>query len=176
MSQNPILVNSRISLHLDYSEVRCQCRLDGSPECTGGILRAETAMIFEKLRVAVSSNIGRETPLHVASGLRCRPYNARILGASTESKHIHGMALDILKPAGIDLQEFWELAHLTAHVYCRGGAGFYWSWEWQGKIVGGVHLDIFSDVPNRRWRESEEPGKIVWGTPLKIIENYGILG
>src|SRR3990172_7212249 len=60
MSQNPILVNSRISLHLDYSEVRCQCRLDGSPECTGGILRAETAMIFEKLQVAVSSNIGRE--------------------------------------------------------------------------------------------------------------------
>ena len=50
--------------------------------------------LFEPVRAAVSAERGKDSPLTIASGYRCKELNTRI-GGSTRSQHCHGQALDI---------------------------------------------------------------------------------
>jgi len=135
-------VNTRISAHLDYSEVRCRC-WNTMRRCTGGILQIYTAALFESLRKAVCSFVGKDQPLIITSGLRCPSWNSHVGGSDT-SKHITGEALDILCPTNINWIEFACIAHAVNDM---GGVGFYEFW----KPNGGVHIDICTTPSNRRW-------------------------
>jgi uncharacterized protein YcbK (DUF882 family) len=57
------------------------------------------------------------------------------VGGAKNSQHLHGRALDILKPPNFTLEQFWELAHAHALDQTNNIFGI-------GRYPWGVHLDI----------------------------------
>jgi uncharacterized protein YcbK (DUF882 family) len=132
--------NGWISEHLTLSEVRCKCRgRPFGPTCDGGVLRWETAELFERIRRRCTEQVGRSCPIHISSGVRCEEYNLRI-GGATDSQHLAGRALDLRCPQEIGLEEFWAICEEEAGL---GGCGRY---PW------GAHVDTHITDPPRRWR------------------------
>lgn len=99
---------NKISEHLSYGEVVCKCG------CGFGLAPDEfslkCALLFERLRHAVSEILHKDTPLRIISGCRCKKHNATIPGAAPESYHTKGMALDISTPDGLSVDEFYNIA------------------------------------------------------------------
>jgi uncharacterized protein YcbK (DUF882 family) len=69
----------------------------------------------------------------VLSAFRTTEWNRRVGGAAN-SQHVHGRALDILKPSNFTLEQFWALAR--AHALRSDSALF-----GVGRYPWGVHLD-----------------------------------
>ena len=133
-------VNQQVSEHLNSSEVRCRCGLrPGGPFCDGGVLRAEAAELFERIRARCSSLLGQDCPLAINSGVRCDEHN-RLVGGASDSRHLDGKALDIRCPKDIPLEEFWRICEEAAG---EGGCGRY-AW--------GAHVDVGRTDPPRRWK------------------------
>ncbi len=93
-------MNPRISEHLSYDEI-CKSQtairngIDNSPnkeQLENIILFAEK--VFEPLRKIVSTERGKDTPLHVSSCFRCEALNNIVKGSSA-SQHCSGQAMDI---------------------------------------------------------------------------------
>lgn len=130
-----IVANQRLSAHLIYSEVRCKC----GRRCDGGHLRWEVVYFFELIRKHCSNFLDRDCPLYVTSGVRCDPWNIQV-GGTQDSYHTKGLAIDILSPEGIGLDEFHRICDMVIGV--EGGVGKYHSWKnRKGDTVGGCHID-----------------------------------
>lgn len=91
----------------------------------------ELVQNIQFLRDKVSTRLGRDTPLSINSGFRCKRHNARVGGAS-ESYHTYGIAADIATPRGLTDVEFYELAQ-TVPAFRDGGCGIY---------DGRIHVDV----------------------------------
>jgi len=163
MASPYVAVNTRLSKHLDYSEVRCRCS-GMQRRCTGGQLQIYTAALFESLRKAVCDYAGMDIPLIVTSGLRCPSWNAYV-GGSPTSKHITGEALDVLCPTKMNWIEFAIIANTVGE---NGGVGFYPHW----KPNGGVHIDVCASPSHRRWHQDKQ-GKIKRGTHPEVEKQCG---
>lgn len=133
-----IVANQWISEHLRHAEVRCRCRRTGAGSCDGGHLRVEAVLLFERIRRRCSEAFGRDCPIRIASGVRCRVHNL-LVGGSDRSAHLSGMALDLKNPPDLDVETFRALC---AEEVGEGGLGIY-SW--------GVHVDAVAEPPGRRW-------------------------
>lgn len=131
--------NHRISEHLTWEEIRCRCGANSvSPACDGGVLRSETADLFERIRRRCSDHAGQDCPLLVHSAVRC-PVHNRHVGGAEDSRHLSGQALDLRCPPDISLPEFWSICEDEVGL---GGFGAY-SW--------GAHVDTGYTDPPRRW-------------------------
>ncbi len=81
----------------------------------------------------IQQELGRDTPVVLTNGFRAPATNRRIAGASANSFHLHGQALDITHPAGSGA------LHRAAAGVEFGGLGRYRSF---------VHVDT---GPRRSW-------------------------
>ncbi|MCA9449675.1 MAG: peptidase M15 [Candidatus Omnitrophica bacterium] len=133
-----IVANQKVSEHVYYSEVRCRCDRRGRRLCDGGHIRREVLDLFECIRARCSERLGRDCPIQILSGVRCRLHNILVGGAS-KSQHICGMALDLKTPEGIGVEEFYSICEEEVG---DGGLGRY---DW------GAHIDVCTDPPRRRW-------------------------
>ena len=133
-----IIANQRVSEHLFYSEVRCHCGQQGKRLCDGGHIRREVLDLFERIRARCSERMGRDCPIRVSSGVRCRLHNLQV-GGRPRSQHLRGMALDLKTPNGLSLEEFQTICEEEVGL---GGLGKY---PW------GAHVDVCTDPPRRRW-------------------------
>jgi len=116
------------SPHLYWIELACK---DGTPYPM--IWRSTRALILAKEFEAFRHLCG-DRPLEVLSAFRTPEWNRRVGGASN-SQHVHGRALDILKPTNFTLEQFWNMAHAYAMTSDSGLYGL-------GRYPWGVHLDI----------------------------------
>jgi len=133
-----IIANQKVSEHVFHSEVRCRCGQNGRRLCDGGHIRSEVLDLFERIRARCSERLGRDCPIKIASGVRCRLHNILVGGASN-SQHLQGTALDLKNPEGIGLEEFYSICEEEVG---DGGLGRY---DW------GVHIDVCENPPRRRW-------------------------
>jgi hypothetical protein len=112
--------SNRITGHLTFGETACKCGCGlGLSE---GDLSISIAMLFEAVRAEISLLTGKETPLYVLSGLRCKNHN-RKTGGSADSQHLYGRALDIKPPFGLDYESFCEICDKI--IGTKGGVGRY---------------------------------------------------
>jgi len=127
----------RLSEHFGRWEFRCQCEDTWRDWGCGGIAIADSRLIeaLEELRGVIN------LPLIITSGFRCRKWNAKIGGSET-SKHMLGLAADVLCPPGTTVDEFASMAELVP-LFCDGGIGKY-------SNPDRLHLDVRSDGP-KRW-------------------------
>jgi uncharacterized protein YcbK (DUF882 family) len=97
----------KISEHISAHEVACKCG------CGFGNLPGDMHSLllscFEDIRAKVSLILKRDTPIRITSGCRCHDYNARLPYAVKKSYHTHGMALDLIPPAGITYNDFYDI-------------------------------------------------------------------
>ena len=136
-----ILANQKLSPHLSYSEVKCKCK----EQCDGGHVRHEVIDLFERIRGRCTERLGKDCPIHILSGVRCRVHNLEVGGAvDPPSQHTLGKALDLKTPGGIPLEDFYSI--------CEGEAGA----GGMGKYTWGFHIDTLSDPPYRRWDETNK--------------------
>ena len=108
----------------DFSrrEFRCKC---GRKDCDAAPLDMRLVYALQELRDLIG------LPLIVTSGCRCRWYNSRLPDASYNSRHLSGIAADIVCA---DLTPV-ELRHFAQAVpaFDKGGIGIY---DW------GIHVDV----------------------------------
>jgi hypothetical protein len=109
-------------VHFKRSEFTCNCA--GLCNKLDGISR-ELVEALDTLRGAMGA------PMVVTSGLRCPEYNYDV-GGSSESRHLYGLAADILIPDGFTTEEFADMAEELPE-FSNGGIGLYDSF---------VHLDV----------------------------------
>ena len=80
-----------LSEHLNRSEIECK-----GPHCGGvGIVMQITIDVYEMYRAFLSEILGRDAATRVLSGVRCPRHNAATEGASKNSTHMYGLALDL---------------------------------------------------------------------------------
>lgn len=90
--------------HFHDNEFRCKC-------CKGLPKAGISPRLFDKLehlREAVSLHLGKETPLIVLSGYRCKKHNEAV-GGVPNSYHVQGKAADIKLPDRMTFGQFREL-------------------------------------------------------------------
>ena len=86
------------------------------------------------------------SPVYVLSGARCPRHNAKV-AKSNRSQHAIAQALDLVCPAGMNIDQFYALCceivgKMTSK---RGGCGRYVEDRF-------VHIDTgLNEAPNRRW-------------------------
>lgn len=127
--------------HLSLRELACQdgsgyparWRLDRLPK----LRRA-----FETIRALW------DKPIVVTSGYRSPAWNKQIGGAA-HSQHCEGLALDLLPPEGVPVQDFWVAILQVADKAGLGGVGY--AAPSQG---GFVHVDCRARVNGQlaQWR------------------------
>jgi len=126
-----------LSRHLARHEIACKCG------CGYGLKDFDfspiTVLAFEKIRVEVSKFIGTDTPIEVSSGCRCIEHN-RNIGGAPHSRHMKGDALDLVKPVGIDYDDFYEVCDSV--IGDKGGVGYY---------LGNSFIHIDTRGVKRRW-------------------------
>lgn len=123
-----IVANQNVSEHVLYSEVRCKCGDGGVGRCDGGHVRWEVLSLFERIRAECGRKLGKDCPIRISSGVRCKMHNIYV-GGSTDSQHLKGLALDLHTPKGIGVSCFHGIAD---DENPDGGVGYY---DW------GVHID-----------------------------------
>ena len=133
-----MVANQRVSEHVLYSEIRCRCVQEGRSYCDGGHIRGEVLDLFERIRARCSEKLGGDCPIRITSGVRCRLHNI-LIGGSSQSNHLRGLALDLKTPQGIGLETFYSICDEEV-----GDGGL-------GRYAWGVHVDVSSDPPRRRW-------------------------
>lgn len=118
-----------MKLSNNFSSKEFACKGTG---CCGNSSPISPILIYglEKLRSLVCKKLGKETPLKINSGFRCRTYNARIGGAS-DSRHPLGDGADVDTPDGLTDKEFYGLAEKVP-AFRDGGIGLY---------SGRIHVD-----------------------------------
>lgn len=117
--------------HFGRHEFQCRCN---GRYCNGFPIEPNHQLV--QLLENVRSHFGK--PVTVTSGLRCEQYNATIKGASPHSKHIEGIAADIVV-AGVSPTAVYNYINNNLMPNC-GGLGIY---------SGHVHVDV---RPNKgRW-------------------------
>ena len=120
-----------ISPHLSIREVRCRCGCK-----TGGLIDPYAASLFELIREDCSSN-----PLIVSSAWRCIKHNKSV-GGHQNSLHLRGMALDLLPPKWMALDEFYAICD---RIVADGGLGKYLK-------KGFCHIDCGNIVGLQKYR------------------------
>lgn len=119
---------SKITEHLDESQVACKCG------CGFKSLSMRTAKAFEEIWNKF------EVPLVISSACRCEKHNQAVGGAKN-SQHVKGTALDIRTPEGIDYDNFYNACESV--IGDTGGVGYYASKKF-------VHIDTRGH--KARWR------------------------
>lgn len=133
-----------LSNNFNRSEFACRgdnCCDNSSP------IHSHLVHCLQSLRNLVSQKLSRDTPLVVSSGFRCirhnevvqKKYNKNYVSYSSKSKHCEGIAVDVMCPEGITVDEFALLAE-KIHGFKMGGIG---------KYSNRLHLDIRGEVA--RW-------------------------
>ena len=118
-----------VAEHLARWEVICRCGV-----CFRCALSPEMKLLWSVLRERAAM------PLVIASGLRCPAHQRKVNSAVSDSMHLHGEALDIRWPLGMERRAFLDLAETVAG---KGGLGVY---PW------GIHIDTGKGkAPRRRW-------------------------
>jgi uncharacterized protein YcbK (DUF882 family) len=113
--------------HFSREEFRCKgvgCCGNSSP------ISLELLENLELLRKAVSEELGKNTPLKINSGFRCKTHNRKI-GGSANSEHVNGIAADVATPNGITDERFSVIAEKVP-AFRDGGIGLY---------KGRIHVD-----------------------------------
>ena len=95
---------------------------------------------LELLRKAVSEELGKDTPLEINCGFRCKVHNAKI-GGAPDSKHCEGIGADVATPKGLTDKRFSEIAEKVT-AFRDGGIGLY---------LGRIHVDIRKG--RARWKK-----------------------
>ena len=106
--------------YFDFDEMKCKGK-----DCCGGVAPMDSR--FMEVLDTLRSHVG---PLRVNSGFRCRNHNTKV-GGSSRSKHMEGIAADIV-PVWVDLEYLKNEAEMLG-LYCI----MYDSWL----HVDGRHLE-----------------------------------
>lgn len=133
--------------YLLWSEVKCPCG-----QCDGGVLQAAIVPVFLAIREEYRRASGEDFGLYVSSGVRC-PYHNRMVGGEEKSKHLEGIALDILPiprntEAIRNVLPFGAFVRICDEINPHGGVGAYPQWS-RGAIKGGCHIDARGE--RARW-------------------------
>ena len=127
----------KITEHLTRGEIACKCR------CGFGLhdddFYYNTALAFEQIRKMVCKYTGKDTPIRITSGCRCKAHNDRIEG-SKNSQHIKGRALDLECPTGVVFDDFKAMCE--AVISDSGGVGSY-------PKKNMIHIDLRGE--RKRW-------------------------
>jgi len=97
-----------------------------------------------------------------------------------KKQHGLGNAVDIICPAFEDPSDLFDL-YLCAERFNFTGIGIYVHWAWQGKTVGGLHVDvreIEDGFPKgSRWLSYRTPGGTQEYTSLncETIRSFGLV-
>lgn len=124
--------------HLYWSELACK---DGTPYPSQFIAdgRAlQLAVMFENVRSIWNK------PLIVGSAYRTPNWNRKVGGAKN-SQHLHGRALDLKPPRGINSRLFYEEIRKNAKAFGIFGIGLYPTF---------VHVDIRPTLRIVYWKGS----------------------
>lgn len=107
----------------DFKHFRKDSSIDqwGDPEK----IQLETLKLVESLRERIGF------PIYVTSAYR---------SDNPSSEHIHGHAFDIVSPEFVKAQSLLDF-YLLAERCGFGGIGIYPHWCYDGKRVGGLHVD-----------------------------------
>jgi uncharacterized protein YcbK (DUF882 family) len=121
--------------HLSWKELACK---DGTPfpvewKRTRAI---QLAGVFEYIR----ERCGKK-PITVLSAYRTVARNAAIGGAKN-SYHLHGLAMDLKPPAGMTVDEFYNIIKKDARPLGIGGLGKYKTF---------VHIDMRTGTRLLEW-------------------------
>jgi len=121
------------SLHINWDELACK---DGANHTVGtpypiGFINdgrvIELVVMFERIRQHFGSR-----PITINSAYRTKAYNKKI-GGAPNSQHLHGKALDLQPPSGMDVTAFFNELKLNSHWMGFRGLGKYKTF---------VHCDI----------------------------------
>lgn len=92
-----------ISPHVNAREFACNCNHD---HCRFTLYSEVLIERFEELRYNCGSK-----PITITSAFRCHDWNRDpAVGGLPKSKHIYGLALDMLPPEGMSVNEFAKRA------------------------------------------------------------------
>jgi uncharacterized protein YcbK (DUF882 family) len=117
----------RLSDHLMLHEVTCKCG-----QCDGGGITPEMVLLFERIRAQCVACKGVDIPITVSSGYRCPDHNERVNPRTGRTgPHTKGIALDLLCPQGLKMDEFHGICLALNPL---GGVGFY-------RRKGFIHVD-----------------------------------
>jgi len=133
---NPTDPDYQLAPHFNSREFRCH-------HCGALVVDLRLPAACERLRKEVSDILGRDTPLRLTCGHRCKIHNAAI-GGVRWSGHIRGTAADIVTPRRMNTRIFagiaWDIREAAgiARVGCYGG--------YHGKF-GFIHVEISKLFP-----------------------------
>lgn len=111
-----------ISTNLESGELKCRCYY---PDCYYTIYDTELVEKFEELRTSCGNK-----PISISRSYSCDPWN-NFVGGVRLSKHQMGLALDLIPPRTMDIEEF----------YYRAGQIFPFTILYTNKNI--VHCDIY---------------------------------
>ncbi len=131
----------RLSAHFYSESLACK-----GNSCCGNSFPISEILLWslEVLRSSLSTKLGKETPLYINSGFRCLTHNSRTKGASPNSQHCNGTAVDISTPAGVSDEDFYDFC-VRLEIdgrYIFKGIGLY---------NGRVHVDVRHTVDRAFW-------------------------
>jgi uncharacterized protein YcbK (DUF882 family) len=101
---------------------------------------AKTAAMLERLRAALSADLGLDCPLTVTSGYRSPVHNAKV-GGVPNSLHLNGMAADVTCTV-VGPRAVQKVAKRLQEAGIIGGVGCY---------AGFTHVDT---GPKRTWTQA----------------------
>lgn len=91
--------DQQLSEHLKRTEVQCHCG------CGFADMKPGMVHLFERIRALCCQIKGRDVPIIVNSGCRCREHN-KAIGGAKNSQHVRGNALDLRCPDGFTIDAF----------------------------------------------------------------------
>ena len=111
-----------LTKNFSRKEFRCPC---GRRKCDAAPLDMRLVVELQKLRDMIGH------PITVTSGCRCKQHNSTLQNASRGSKHLEGIAADIVcsELTPVEFKKFAE----AIPAFERGGIGLY---DW------GIHVDV----------------------------------
>jgi zinc D-Ala-D-Ala carboxypeptidase len=89
----------QLTANFSISEVACRCGLN----CDAAEMQESVMFLLQRLRDLYNK------PMRISSARRCRSWNKEV-GGSKNSKHLHGLAVDILVFNDADRYELVRLA------------------------------------------------------------------
>lgn len=90
------------------------------------------------------------------------------------SQHDQGLAVDILFP-GSELSELFDI-YQDASRFKFTGIGVYPHWKYEGKQIGGLHLDFRTTKYRALWMGVEEDGKQQYiALTSSNLKKYGLI-
>lgn len=154
----------RLSENFSHWEFACRCG-----RCTGWVVSPILVRALEDLRSVVGEYVGRETPIHILSGIRCPSHNASV-GGVRHSRHLpiweDGLGTTEREVDAADVtignlsaRKIFNLARLVP-AFDLGGLGVY-------DARGFCHLDTRGR--KARWAQLVAKGPMV-GIPRNWYE------